>query len=42
MEIRKWKKEDFKQMIELGEKMWKEGVYQNLSFSKKRLQNLVT
>lgn len=40
MEIRKWKKEDFKQMIELGEKMWKEGVYQNLSYSRERLQNL--
>ena len=40
MEFRKWKKEDFKQMIDLGEKMWREGAYKNISFSKDKLEKM--
>ena len=38
MEFRKWKREDFSQMIDLGEKMYKEGAYKNLSYNKNKLK----
>jgi len=40
MEFRQWQRKDFSQMIELGEKMWKEGAYKNLSFSKTKLEKM--
>ena len=40
MIIRQWQRKDFPQMIELGEKMWKEGAYKNLSFSKTKLEKM--
>ena len=35
-----WEKKDFEQMIDLGEKMWKESTYKTISFSRERLQKL--
>ena len=40
MIIRQWKKEDFKDMIELGEKMANEGTYKNISYSKTKLEKM--
>jgi hypothetical protein len=40
MEFRKWQREDFEKMIKLGEKMWKEGAYKNLTFSAEKLRKL--
>ena len=40
MQFRKWEKKDFEQMIDLGEKMWKESTYKTISFSRERLQKL--
>jgi len=40
MIVRKWKKEDFKDMINLGEKMCNEGAYKNVSYSKKKLETM--
>jgi hypothetical protein len=40
MEFRKWQRQDFEKMIKLGEKMWKEGAYKNLTFSAEKLRKL--
>jgi len=40
MEFRKWQRKDFEKMIKLGEKMWKEGAYKNLTFSAEKLRKL--
>lgn len=40
MIVRKWKKEDFKDMIKLGEKMCNEGAYKNVSYNKKKLETM--
>lgn len=39
-QIRKFTAEDIKPMIDLGEKMYKEGAYNGLSYSKEKCQKL--